>query len=158
MEAYDQVRDAVFSDPYYGKSWKGPGHLPVYKQRLTNLLIGLFSRKTPLCLLGAAADRAVRSSADLRWGNDGKGVRRLLHPNGICLCGTWRIDAAPPGSTYTGYFAKGTEGRIIARYSTGGSQPIGGHYRSLSLVGKIYPLAGAENVSNAPANFFTQQD
>ena len=158
MESYEEVYAAVFSDPYYGKSWKGPGQLPVYKQSLTTLVNRLFSREAPLGLLGAAADRTVRSGADLRWGNNRKGVRRLLHPNGICLCGAWQINAAPPGAAYTGYFAKGSEARIIARYSTGGSQPLGGHYRSLSLVGKIYPPADAENVSNAPANFFTQQD
>jgi hypothetical protein len=158
METYEDVYTAGFSDPYYGKSWKGPGQLPIYKQRLTTLINGLFSRETPLGLLGAAADRTVRSGADLRWGKDGKGVRRLLHPNGICLCGTWQIDAAPPGNPYTGYFTKGSEARIIARYSTGGSQPFGGHYRSLSLVGKIYPRTDAKGVPNAPANFFTQQD
>jgi hypothetical protein len=158
MDTYEEVYKAVFSEPYYGRSWKGPGRLPVYKQTLTSLIQGLFSRETPLGLLAAAAHRTVRSRADLRWGKDGKGVRRLLHPNGICLAGTWRIDAALPGRAYTGYFAKGAEGRIIARYSTGGSQPRGGHHRSLSLVGKIYPPAGAENAANAPANFFTQQD
>jgi len=77
---------------------------------------------------------------------------------GICLIGTWRIDTAPPGTKYTGYFAEGTEGRIIGRYSTGGSSPCGGHYRSLALVGKIYPATGGADVPNAPANFFTQQD
>jgi hypothetical protein len=158
MDTYEEVYRAVFSKPYYGKSWKGPGQLPVYKQTLRAIIGGLFSRKTPLGLLSNAADRTVRSRADLIWGDDGNGFRRLLHPNGLCLCGRWQIDAAPPGSAYTGYFARGSEGRIIARYSTGGSQPLGGHHRSLSLVGKIYPPADAENVPNAPANFFTQQD
>jgi hypothetical protein len=158
MNTYEEVYKAVFSEPYYGRAWKGPERLPVYKQTLTNLIQGLFSFKTPLGLLAAAAHRTVKSRADLRWGKDGTGVRRLLHPNGICLAGMWRIDVAPPGTAYTGYFAQGAEGRIIARYSTGGSQPRGGHHRSLSLVGKIYPPAGAKNVAGAPANFFTQQD
>jgi len=158
MNTYEELYKAVFSEPYYGRAWKGPGQLQVYKQTLTSFIQGLFSRETPLGLLTAAADRTVRSRADLRWGKDGKGVRRLLHPNGICLLGTWQIDAAPPGSAYSGYFAKGADGRIIARYSTGGSHVTGGHRRSLSLVGKIYPHAGTEYIANAPANFFTQQD
>jgi hypothetical protein len=159
MNTYEDVYSAVFSDPYYGKSWKGPGQLPVYKQTLTSFLQGLLSRETPLGLLATAAHRTVRSGADLRWGKDRKGFRRLVHPMGICLVGTWRIDAAPPGTKYTGYFAEGTEGRIIGRYSTGGSSPCGGHHRSLALVGKIYPpVSSANEGSGVPANFFTQED
>ena len=44
-----------------------------------------------------AAQRAIDSSADLRWGIDGRGFRRLLHPNGICLTGMWKISS--PNST-----------------------------------------------------------
>src|SRR6185436_10656226 len=87
MNTYEEVYEAVFSEPYYGRAWKGPGGLPVYKQTLTSFIQGLFSHDTPLGLLVAAADRTVRSRADLRWGKDGKGVRRLLHPNGIWLLG-----------------------------------------------------------------------
>ena len=138
-DPYDVVKAAVFSDPYYGKAWGGPERmlLPVYKQTLGSLLRGFF----PLGkrLFRQAAKRTVRSRADLRWGPDRKGFRRLLHPMGICLTGTWKITAAPKAKVYTGYFAKGAEGRIIGRYSTGGSKPWGGYYRSLALVGKIYP-------------------
>jgi len=158
-DRYDVVKAAVFSDPYYGKAWGGPERmlLPVYKQTLGSLLRGFF----PLGkrLFRQAAKRTVRSRADLRWGPDRKGFRRLLHPMGICLTGTWKITAAPKDKAYTGYFAKGAEGRIIGRYSTGGSKPWGGYYRSLALVGKIYPLSGsAAQLANAPAHFFTQED
>ena len=78
---------------------------------------------------------------------------------GICLTGIWKIDAAPENTVYTGYFAKGSEGRIIGRYSTGGSKPWGGNYRSLALVGKIYRKADAgAQPPEAPAHFFTQED
>lgn len=158
MESYDSVRTAVFEKPYCCGSWKGPGRLPVYKQTLTTLVEGLLAKRCGFGFL-AAARRTVKSRADLRWGNDGKGVRRLVHPMGVCLTGEWRIDAAPPGTSYTGYFAKGAKGRIIGRYSTGGSEPLGGHRRSLALVGKIYPPKDAsQDVPGVPAHFFTQEN
>ena len=49
--------------------------------------------------------RTLDSPVDLRWGPDGKGFRRLVHPNGVCLTGRWTIDAETP---YTGYFATGS--------------------------------------------------
>ena len=138
-DSYEEVKAAVFSQPYYGKAWGGPERmlLPIYKQTLGSILRGLFPLGKRLFL--QAAKRTVISRADLRWGPDRKGFRRLLHPMGVCLTGTWKITGAPAGTAYTGYFAKGAEGRIIGRYSNGGSKPWGGHYRSLSLIGKIYP-------------------
>src|SRR2546423_7355887 len=110
--------------------------MPMYMQTLTSLLRGLLPYGKPFGFLNAAS-RTVRSRGDLLWGQDRKGFRRLLHPMGIGVAGTWRIDAAPPGTGYTGYFSKGAEGRIIGRYSTGGSYSRRGHYYSLSLAGKI---------------------
>ena len=158
-DSYDDVKKAVFASPYYGDVWGGPERrlLPVYHQTVGSLLRGLFPLGQRLFRL--AARRTLRSHADLRWGTDRKGFRRLLHPMGICLTGTWKITGAPPNTNYTGYFAKGSEGRILARYSTGGSEPRGGHYRSLALVGKIYPKdAGAKVPMEGPAHFFTQED
>jgi hypothetical protein len=157
--SYDQVKAAVFKDPYYGDVWGVTGQrpLPVYEQTVSSLVRGLF----PLGkrLFRKAVKRTVRSRADLRWGPDGKGFRRLLHPMGICLTGTWKITGAPPNTNYTGLFAVGAEGRIIGRYSVGGSKPWGGNYRSLSLSGKIYPKnSGAQIPTEGPAHFFTQED
>lgn len=158
-DSYDEVKKAVFANPYYGDAWSGPERflLPIYKQTVGSLLRGLFPLGKRLFL--QAAKRTVRSRADLRWGPDGKGFRRLLHPMGICLTGTWKITGAPPNTNYTGYFAKGAEGCIIGRYSNGGSKPWGGHYRSLALVGKVYPKgAGAQIPTEGPAHFFAQED
>ena len=53
-------------------------------------------------LFRQATERAVDSAADLRWGPDRKGFRRLVHPNGICLTGLWQITE---DTGYSGYFA-----------------------------------------------------
>lgn len=161
--SYDEVHQALFdraTNGQYYKVWGAPGEgpLPVYKQTLTSLLRGLLPFGKPFGFLHDAR-RTVGSRVDLRWGADRKGFRRLLHPMGLGVAGTWKIDAAPPGTAYTGYFAKGAEGRIIGRYSSGGSNSRGGHYRSLALVGKIYPPAPSPNEPPAaPANFFAQED
>ncbi|MDB6119846.1 MAG: hypothetical protein JWO08_3627, partial [Verrucomicrobiaceae bacterium] len=68
-------------------------------------------------------------------GNTLKGVQRLIHPNGICMFGEWKITN---DSDYTGYFKKGKEGSVIARYSTGLNVERG-KKRTLSMVAKLYP-------------------
>src|SRR6516225_1932911 len=83
-----------------------------------------------------AVARAVDSRADLRWGADRKGFRRLIHPNGICLTGLWQISAQTP---YSGYFREDSRALVIARYSTCCTETRRGHERSLSLVGKLFP-------------------
>jgi hypothetical protein len=159
-DSYENVKKAVFDSPYYGDKWGGPERrlLPIYKQTLGSILRGFFPHGK--YFLYQAAKRTVRSRADLRWGPDRQGFRRLLHPMGICLTGTWKITGAPENKNYTGYFKSGTEARIIARYSTGGSKPWGGHYRSLALVGKIYSTKDdvTQIPTEGPAHFFAQED
>ena len=96
------------------------------------------------------------SRADLRWGTDRKGFRRLLHPNGICLTGLWEINEE---TQYSGYFRKDSRALLIARYSTCCTATRRGRKRSLSLVGKLFPTADPGHSEPLPtANFITQQD
>ncbi len=79
-----------------------------------------------------------------------------LHPNGVCLTGVWRITEPTP---YSGYFAEGAEGLIVGRYSTCCSRTRRGGFRSLSLVGKLYPTTDRNHREPLrPAQFITQQD
>jgi len=153
---FADVRDAVFADPYrqiWGREGQGP--LPVYRVTLKSVLAGLFSLVRPY-IFRAATARAVDSHADLRFGNDGRGFRRLLHPNGVVLTGLWEIDADTP---YSGYFRKGSRALTIARYSTCCSETRRGHSRSLSMVGKLYPTADeCHPTPLQTASFITQQD
>jgi hypothetical protein len=98
----------------------------------------------------------VASDAVLRWGPDGKGYRRLLHPNGICLTGKWEITAETP---YSGYFRNGSRGLVVARYSTCCSETRRGYTRSLAMVGRIWPTTDPEHAQPLPsASFITQED
>ena len=98
------------------------------------------------------------AASDLRWGvAEKKGFRRLIHPNAVNLLGRWKIDDKDTG--YTGYFQRGSEGLLVARYSTCCSETRRGHTRSLALVGKLYPTLEVNHREPLrTAGFITQED
>lgn len=150
------VRDALFANPYqsvWGK--EGEPALPMREVTLGSVLRGILPWGMPH-LFRQATERTVDSAADLRWGPDKKGFRRLLHPNGVCLTGHWRITES---TEYSGYFTKGSNALAVGRYSTCCSETRRGHTRSLALVGKLFPTTDRNHrMPLHTANFFTQQD
>jgi hypothetical protein len=153
---FRDVVNAIFANPYQ-RVWGGAGEpsLPVYEVTLRSILGGIppFSSSP---VFTRATERAVDSGADLRWGPDRRGFRRLLHPNAVCLVGRWRMTEPNP---YSGYFAKGSEALLVARYSTCCTETRRGHTRSLSMVGKLFPTIDPEHPAPLrTANFITQQD
>jgi hypothetical protein len=153
---FGEVRDAIFANPYQ-KVWGAAGERPFERFRVTfgTVMRGILPFGKPWVLLSAAR-RTLASHADLRWGDDRKGYRRLVHANGICLTGMWEITEETP---YSGYFAKGSRGLVIARYSTCCTETRRGNTRSLAMVGRIYPTTDPEHAGRLPtANFITQQD
>ena len=153
---FSEVRDAIFANPYQ-KVWGGPGEppLPVYDATLSSVLRGALPFGPPYLFRQAVA-RAVDSRADLRWGTDHKGFRRIIHPNGICLTGLWEISEQTP---YSGYFRTGSRALLVGRYSTCCKETRRGRERSLSLVGKLFPTADPDHSEPLrTANFITQQD
>jgi hypothetical protein len=150
------VRDALFSSPYQ-KVWGSAGEppLPVHGVTLGRIAQGILPLGGPF-ILRRAAERAIDSSADLRWGPNRKGFRRLLHPNGICLTGLWAITET---TNYSGYFRQGSQALIVGRYSTCCSETRRGRARSLSLVCKLFPTTDPNHIYPLhTANFITQQD
>jgi len=153
---FSEVRDVIFANPYQ-KVWGSAGEppLPIYDVKLPSALRGILPFGSPYFFRQAVA-RAVDSRADLRWGTDRKGFRRIIHPNGICLTGLWEISEQTP---YSGFFQKDSRALVIGRYSTCCTETRRGRERSLSLVGKLFPTTDpnhSELVSTA--NFITQQD
>src|SRR5262249_18448500 len=149
-------REGVFANPYQrtgGAAGEPP--LPVHPVTLMSLLYGVLPGGPPYAFRQATA-RAVDSAADLRWGPDRKGFRRLVHPNGVCLTGLWQITH---DTGYSGYFRNGSRALIVGRYSTCCRAPRRGHLRSLSMVGKLFPTTEADHVAPLrTASFMTQQD
>src|SRR5262249_45789352 len=112
---FAEVRDALFSQPYQ-KVWGAPGEppLPIYSVTLAPMLRGFLPFLRP-ALVRKSAERTVDSGADLRWGPDRKGYRRLIHPIAVCLAGHWQITE---DTEYSGCFRKGGDALMVARYST----------------------------------------
>jgi hypothetical protein len=152
---FAEVRKAIFANPYHAV-WGGEGQrLPVYQVSLSSFLRGILPLGKQY-LFRQAVERAVDSHADLRWGGEGKGFRRLLHPNGVCLTGRWTITEE---TNYSGYFRKGSEALTVGRYSTCCTETRRGHTRSLALVGKLFPTTDENHAQPLrTASFFTQQD
>jgi hypothetical protein len=163
FSSFEEIRDALFNpdrNGQYYRTWRGPRQpaLPIWKSTFASITRGLIFRFWRDFAMLTAAKRTLRSHGDLRWGPDGKGFRRLVHPMGICLEGTWEIDPNWEGAAYTGYFAPGRIGRVIARYSLGGNDPRNGRYRSIGLVGKVFPPEDYASGITPRANFITQED
>jgi hypothetical protein len=153
---FSEVRDALFANPYQ-EVWGRQGQLtlPNYNVTLPSVLSGILSFGKHY-FFRQATERAVDSHADLRWGPDGKGFRRLLHPNGVCLTGLWEITEE---TKYSGYFRKGSQALVVGRYSTCCTETRRGHTRSLALVGKLFPTTDANHPEPLhSASFITQQD
>jgi len=153
---FAEVCDAIFTSPYqtvWGRAGQPP--MPRYEVTLRRFAQGIFSFGQPF-RFRQAAERTVDSHADLRWGANRKGFRRLLHPNGICLTGLWEITEE---TEYSGYFGRGSRALIIGRYSTCCTETRRGYTRSLALVGKLFPTTDPDHPDLLrTANFITQQD
>jgi len=144
---FADVVTAVFANPYQ-RVWgaNGESPLPVHAVTFRSVASGM----------QRASERAVDSGADLRWGADRKGFTRLVHPNGVCLIGSWEITER---TDYTGYFSPGSRALIVGRYSTCCTETRRGRVRSLSLAGKLFPTSDPNHVLPLrTANFLTQED
>jgi hypothetical protein len=151
---YAEVREALYANPYRGgASGQEPGPLPMFKSTIRNAWRGVLFGENKF---RQASARVLDSRADLRWGPDGKGWRRIIAPNGICVLGTWEITEDNP---YTGYFAKGSKGLTIGRFSNDGNETRRGQRRSISLGMKVYPTTDPDHAEPLiPASVIVQED
>jgi hypothetical protein len=76
---------------------------------------------------------------------------KLIHANGICHYGVWKITEDSP---YTGYFANGSCGLLIVRMSVAGLTVNSGTRRSFGIGGKIFPTMDPDEIVY-PGNFVT---
>lgn len=130
--SFAEVWWAVSSDPYQA--------LPHHEVTVFSFFDGFTN------LLLDASERTLSDTSDLL-----PPFQKLLHPNGICLAGTWNITEDTP---YTGYFATGSSALIVARASTALTETTTAGTRAFGLAGKLFPTLDESSVVPT-ANFFT---
>ncbi|MGH8497878.1 MAG: hypothetical protein ACRERV_03595, partial [Methylococcales bacterium] len=153
---FSEVKAAIFANPYQ-EVWGGPNQppLPVYKTTNRSVYAGSLPGGKP-AQFKIAAIRTLDSGADLRWGEDGRGFRRLVRPWGVCLTGVWEIDQ---DNSYSGYFQNTSRALAIARISTGVTMTLRGIRRSFGMALKLYPTDDANHVDLLKtANAFLADD
>ena len=134
---FNDVWDTISADIYENR--------PTVKVSTSKFLVKGIDR------LSKAAKRTISSREDLLPVFD-----KLLHPNGTCLKGSWNITESTP---YTGYYATGAEGLIIARASVALSDTTQKKYRGFGMAGKIYPTSSELHNGNLKTgNFFVIDD
>lgn len=134
---FQEVWAQVTSDPY--------ADLPQYKVTLSSFYDGMVN------VLLNDSKRTIDDRSDLLPYFD-----KLLHPNGVCLKGRWKITEA---TNYSGYFSQGAEALIIARASSALTNTKRGTNRAFGLAGKLYPTTDEQHSDLLKtANFFTIED
>jgi hypothetical protein len=113
--------------------------MPFYEVNYKNLF------QNGINLIERAAKRAIFDASDIL-----PQFKKLVHANGICLIGKWRITEQNP---YSGLFKKNTKSLIIGRASTTLSNTKRGEIRGFGFAGKIFPTLN-RNQSVKTANFF----
>jgi len=104
-----------------------------------------------LDLISLNAKRTLSSEADII-----EPFNKLVHPNGVCLSGVWKIDTPNP---YSGQFKNGSESLLIARASTAMSATKRGEIRAFGMAVKLFgTMNKEETTTNSLANFFVIDD
>jgi hypothetical protein len=131
---FSEVWAQVKSDPY---------PLPYNTVTLASFFAGMQNH------LLQAARRTIADQRDIL-----PQFTKLIRPNGIALSGTWTITEDSP---YTGYFARGSRGLLIARASVAFGRTERGSYRSFGMAGKLFPTTDPERRIPS-ANYFVIDD
>lgn len=126
---FNEVKEVAYSGPY-------PEPLPVHAGLRPGKLVEFFNHST----------RNLIDRRDVL-----PYFEKLIHTNGICFTGTWRIDTKTP---YTGYFAQGAEGLLLVRGSVAGPALMAGDRRAFGWAGKIWPTLDPDE-KHKPANWVT---
>jgi hypothetical protein len=132
--SFAEVWDQVKSDPY---------PLPANRVTLASFFAGMRYQ------LLRSGRRTIADQRDIL-----PQFNKLIRPNGIALAGTWTITEESP---YTGFFARGAKGLIIARASVAFGRTERGSYRSFGMAGKLFPTVDRDK-RTATANFFVIDD
>lgn len=68
-------------------------------------------------------------------------IEKLLHPNGVCVLGKWKMTEDSP---YSGNFKKGTSSLFVGRISVAMEKTTSNDDRGFGFAGKIFPTMNTE--------------
>ena len=134
--SFESLRAALLSDPY--------SEVPTYE--VGRHLFGPKGDKEDN-RLRQAATRTLTVPDDLIEFPQGQ---KIFQPNGICFTGRWRITEP---SSYSGYFAQGSEALVVVRASVSLGNTRAGKRRAFAIAGKLFPTTDPTRVVRT-ANFF----
>lgn len=159
MKAMVVIMGLALSMNASAKMYEGSTYASVWSQVSSDTYKVLPKNKISVASLFGFLENKIKIAAN-RTLSDRSDVlpqfRKLAHPNGTCLTGTWEITEENP---YGGYFKKGSEALIVARASTAMSGTTVGKNRGFGLAGKLFPTNNPLNEEKfETANFFLVDD
>lgn len=78
-------------------------------------------------------------------------LSKIVHSNGVCVSGTWQIDANSP---YSGLFAKNAKALVVARISAATGSTKRGEKRGFGFAAKLFPTINPDEQVKT-VNFFS---
>ena len=130
--SFNEVWDSLTTATPTNRIYSG-ADLPQYTVTMGTLVSGARA-------IAKAAIDTLQDESDLWPYRQLKAIR----PNGICLAGKWKITAEKTG--YTGYFAPGAEGLVVARASVGFDETKKGSLRAFGMGIKLFPTQDPSEV------------
>jgi len=146
--SFNEVRNVLFSQSVTPQNQQEAAEMAVYqKGELPHYKVTAASFiENGINKLVEAAKRTIGQKDDYY-----PRLTKLLHPNGVCATGEWRITEKTP---YTGYFQTAARGLFIGRWSVALSDTLRGQDRGFGFAGKIFPTTNPD-LKVETASFFT---
>ena len=159
MKTFLIAASVLFSLSAQAKAYEGSTYADVWSQVTSDTYKKLPKNKISVASLYGFLKSKIKRAANRTLNNRSDILpqfRKLAHPNGICLTGTWEITEE---NKYGGYFKQGSEALIVARASTAMSGTTQGRNRAFGLAGKIFPTNNPLHEEKLkPASFFLVDD
>jgi hypothetical protein len=145
--SFNEVQGILGNEQPQVKSQQQADELAVYQEnRLPFYPVTASSVFGPGADLVKDAQRTVNEDFDYF-----EYLPKKLHPNGVCVSGTWEITQP---SDFSGLFRQGTRSLFIGRISVAMGEVRKGEKRGFGFAGKIFPTRIESEVIKT-ANFFT---
>ena len=146
--SFNEVKDVLYSEQIPIPNENSIRELKIYQSRK------LPQYKMNMATVFALGSKALEQSAQRTLTNRSDYLDRLpklLHPNGVCVLGEWRMFN---NTKYSGAFSANFKSLFIGRISVAMQETKTGHDRGFGFAGKIFPSIDPNNIVDTE-NFFS---